>query len=67
MYPNVALEDSELSDLGSHSSYVAGFTDAAVEARTDLYDLFVNGEQSCGLKGMLSRSLYEQVRESALL
>lgn len=42
VYPNVALEDSELSDLGSHSSYVAGFTDAAVEARTDLYDLFVN-------------------------
>ena len=38
------LEEVELADLASHGAYVAGFVDATVEGRTDLYDLFVNGE-----------------------
>lgn len=44
VYPWVELEDSELTDLSMHGSYVAGFTDPAIEGRTDLYDLFVNGK-----------------------
>ena len=42
LYPFVHLSDDELQDLKATSSYVAGFTDAAVEGKTDLYDVFVN-------------------------
>jgi len=37
------LVDTEMADLTSHGTYVAGFTDASIEARTELYDLFING------------------------
>lgn len=42
LYPYMHLSDDELQDLKSTSSYVAGFTDAAVEGKTELYDIFVN-------------------------
>lgn len=44
VFPHVELTEMELVDLTSHGTYVAGFTDASVEARTELYDLFINGE-----------------------
>ena len=44
VYPNVDLVESELEDLATRGTYVAGFTDATVEGRSELYDLFVNGE-----------------------
>ena len=43
MFPHVELTEMELADLTSHGTYVAGFTDATIEARTELYDLFING------------------------
>ena len=43
VYPNMSIDEFELEGLQGHGTYVAGFTDPAVEARTDLYDLFVNG------------------------
>ncbi|CAH3124244.1 unnamed protein product [Porites lobata] len=42
LHPFVHLEDDELEGLASNITYVAGFTDASVENRTELYDLFVN-------------------------
>ena len=44
VFPHVELTERELANLTSHGSYVAGFTDATIEARTELYDLFVNGK-----------------------
>lgn len=44
VYPRLELEEAELVDLSERGTYVAGFTDSTVEGRTDLYDLFVNGE-----------------------
>ena len=46
VYPQLELEEDELRTLSSHGTYVAGFTDPAIEGRTDLYDLFVNGEKN---------------------
>ena len=46
VYPWLELDDTELADLSTHGTYVAGFTDPAIEGRTDLYDLFVNGKCS---------------------
>ena len=43
VYPNVDLEQEELEDLSIHGTYIAGFTDASVEGRTELYDVFING------------------------
>ena len=43
VYPNVDLEQPEVADLCTHGTYVAGFTDASVEGRTELYDIFLNG------------------------
>lgn len=43
VYPNVDLEQEELEDLSTHGTYIAGFTDASVEGRTELYDVFING------------------------
>jgi len=43
VFPLVDLTEMELADLTSHGTYVAGFTDATVEARTELYDVFING------------------------
>ena len=34
--------EDEIQELRGTSSYVAGFTDAAIENRTDLFDLFIN-------------------------
>ncbi|KAK2572562.1 DENN domain-containing protein 10 [Acropora cervicornis] len=42
LYPYVHLEDEELEKLSSCVTYIAGFTDASVESKTELYDLFVN-------------------------
>jgi len=42
VHPYVHLEDEELERLTTSIAYVAGFTDASVESRTELYDLFVN-------------------------
>nr|XP_058969737.1 DENN domain-containing protein 10-like [Pocillopora verrucosa] len=42
LHPYVHLEDEELEKLTANITYVAGFTDASVESKTDLYDLFVN-------------------------
>ena len=44
MFPHVELNEMELADLTSHGTYVAGFTDASIEARTELYDIFINGK-----------------------
>lgn len=44
LHPYVHMEDEELERLSSSITYVAGFTDASVENRTELYDLFVNGK-----------------------
>eukprot|EP00731_Ephydatia_muelleri_P020971 Em0013g698a len=43
VYPNVDLNDLELDDLATRSTYIAGFTDTAIEGRSELYDLFING------------------------
>ena len=43
VHPYVHLEDDELERLTTSITYVAGFTDASVESRTELYDLFING------------------------
>lgn len=45
LHPFVHLEDDELEGLASNITYVAGFTDASVENRTELYDLLVNGNK----------------------
>lgn len=42
IYPFMELTPTEISELLSMKTYVAGFRDAAVEGRADLYDLFVN-------------------------
>lgn len=42
IYPFMELTPPEVSELLSMKTYVAGFKDAAVEGRADLYDLFVN-------------------------
>ena len=44
VYPSLELEEGELATLAPLGTYVAGFTDASAEGRTDLYDLFVNGQ-----------------------
>ncbi|XP_071089986.1 DENN domain-containing protein 10-like [Haliotis cracherodii] len=43
VYPYVSLTSIELEGLKAVSHYVAGFTEAEVEGRPDLYDVFVNG------------------------
>ena len=45
LYPHVDIDEAELNDLKSMSTYVAGFTDPAVESRAELYDVFVNGKK----------------------
>ncbi|KAK2148735.1 hypothetical protein LSH36_486g06053 [Paralvinella palmiformis] len=42
IYPYVLFGSPEMSEMKSHSHFVAGFRDASVENRPDLYDLFVN-------------------------
>ena len=42
LYPHMDLEEEELQTLSSNATYIAGFTDSAIEGRTELYDLFVN-------------------------
>lgn len=36
------LTSPEVSELSALPTYIAGFRDAAVEGRTELYDVFVN-------------------------
>ena len=35
--------DGELAELGKQTHYAAGFTDAAIESREDLFDVIANG------------------------
>lgn len=42
LYPYVDLNPQEINDLKSSNSYAAGFLDASVETRSDIYDVFVN-------------------------
>ncbi|GFY51952.1 DENN domain-containing protein 10 [Trichonephila inaurata madagascariensis] len=42
IYPYMQLTNVEISELLSLQTYIAGFRDAAVEGRTELYDVFVN-------------------------
>lgn len=42
IYPYTQLTEVDISELLSLQTYIAGFRDAGVEARTELYDLFVN-------------------------
>lgn len=42
IYPYMELTSDEVSELLSLPNYIAGFREAAVEGRSDLYDLFVN-------------------------
>jgi len=55
LYPHMDLEEEELQTLSSNTTYIAGFTDPAIEGRTDLYDLLVNGEQKRCDKHFLSK------------
>ncbi|KAJ8317079.1 hypothetical protein KUTeg_004983 [Tegillarca granosa] len=41
-YPFLELNQAELDELKLNSCYVAGFCDASVEGRSDLYDVFLN-------------------------
>lgn len=40
--PWIHLEEEELEDITSAAHFVAGCTDDSIEAREDLYDVFVN-------------------------
>ncbi|GIZ02963.1 DENN domain-containing protein 10 [Caerostris extrusa] len=42
IYPYMQLTDIDISELLAQPAYVAGFQDAAVEGKTELYDVFVN-------------------------
>ncbi|XP_068745894.1 DENN domain-containing protein 10-like [Montipora capricornis] len=42
LHPYVHLQEEELERLTSCITYIAGFTDASIESKTELYDLFVN-------------------------
>lgn len=42
VHPYVQLNDTDINNLQTNSHYVAGFTEAAVEGRSDLYDIFVH-------------------------
>ena len=45
VYPQLSLDHKgEMEELAKHGTYVAGFLDPSVQGKTDLYDLFVNGE-----------------------
>ena len=46
VYPHVEINEVEVTDLKAAAPYVAGFTDAAIESHTELYDVFVNGRES---------------------
>ena len=55
VYPNLSMDnEAEVKELGQHGTYVAGFLDSSVQARSDLYDLFVNGELVCSVIQILS-------------
>ncbi|XP_033757595.1 DENN domain-containing protein 10-like [Pecten maximus] len=41
-FPFIELSEQELELLKGANSYVAGFTDASLEGRNDLYDVYVN-------------------------
>ncbi|GFO07746.1 protein fam45a-like [Plakobranchus ocellatus] len=42
LHPYVQLTEEEIENLQTYSHYVAGFTEAAIEGRDELYDIFVN-------------------------
>ncbi|ESO94949.1 hypothetical protein LOTGIDRAFT_239462 [Lottia gigantea] len=42
LYPFLELRDEEINFIKSSSHYIAGFVEASVEGRNDLYDVFVN-------------------------
>ncbi|CAN7999243.1 unnamed protein product [Ixodes pacificus] len=41
-YPFMELSPAEVAELASRTHYLAGFRDATVESRLELYDVFVN-------------------------
>ena len=45
VYPNISLDDGEPETL--KMSYVAGFTNPAIETHQELYDVLVNGMCVC--------------------
>ena len=46
VFPYLHLSDLEVQELKGRRTYVAGFLDPTLEERTDLYDIFVNGERN---------------------
>lgn len=45
VYPHLSLDHKgEMEELVKHGTYVAGFLDPSVQGKTELYDLFINGE-----------------------
>ncbi|XP_014780385.1 DENN domain-containing protein 10 [Octopus bimaculoides] len=43
LFPYITLDNTDIeTDLKSRTSYIAGFTDALIQNRSDLYDLLVN-------------------------
>ena len=46
LYPHVDLVEVELESLELRSGIVIGSIDPSIEGHTELYDLFINGENS---------------------
>jgi hypothetical protein len=46
------LSEPEVAELKSAGVYLAGFTDAAIKRRTDLWDILVDGMALKGTFGM---------------
>ena len=44
VYPHMSSTDTnDINALKKQRTYVVGFTEAGLESRSDLYDLFING------------------------
>ncbi|XP_041370439.1 DENN domain-containing protein 10-like isoform X2 [Gigantopelta aegis] len=43
VYPFLSLTENDVSSVKHINHYVVGFTEAEIEGRSDLYDIFVNG------------------------
>lgn len=56
VYPNVSLDDGEPETL--KMSYVAGFTNPAIETHQELYDVLVNGMCVCVINLIVSLVIF---------